>query len=129
MTVWEMIGTKLLAASAVTAIVGANVFHGDKPAGLGLPTVNYFEVSNGLVGQGVVEIAHYQISCRAETPGGAQDLAHAVAVVFHNMKETVSTFDVNAGSVLDKFLMKEPDTDTYHVPVDIRLAFDASENT
>jgi hypothetical protein len=44
------------------------------------------------------------------------------------MQEVISTFDVNEGTLLNEALIKEPDTDIYHVPVDIRLGFYASEN-
>lgn len=129
MKVWEAIGNRLLSATAVTVIVGANVYHGDKPQNKNYPTVNYFQVSQNILAFGVMESPRFQISCRAETPEEAMDLGQAVGVLFHNMQEVInSEFDVNNGTVINTALIKEPDTNVYHVPVDIRLSFYASEN-
>ena len=129
MKVWEAVGNVLLAGTAVTDIVGANVYHGDKPQNKKYPTVNYFQVSQNILADGVAESIRFQISCRAETPETAMDLGQAVGVLFHNMQEVInSEFDVNNGTVINMALIKEPDTNVYHVPVDIRLSFYASEN-
>ncbi len=129
MKVWEAVGNVLLAGTAVTDIVGLNVYHGDKPQNKKYPTVNYFQVSQNILAFGEAESVRFQISCRAETPEEAMDLGQAVGVLFHNMQEVInSEFDVNNGTVINTALIKEPDTDVYHVPVDIRLSFYASEN-
>jgi len=129
MKVWEAVGYKLLNTSAVTNIVGSNVYHGDKPEGKGHPTVNYFMVSHNLLHRGVIESMRFQISCRAATAETAALLAYEVGNVFHNMQEVVnSAFDINQGRLINEALIKEPDTDVYHVPVDIRVNFYASEN-
>jgi hypothetical protein len=83
MKVWEAIGTKLLAATAITDIVGANVYHGDKPQGKGFPTVNYFEVSHNIFAEGEFESVRYQISCRAATAETAMLLGYEVGNLFH----------------------------------------------
>ena len=129
MKVWEAVGNRLLSATAVTAIVGANVYHGDKPQNKKYPTVNYFQVSQNILAFGVVESIRFQISCRAATAETAALLGYEVENVFHNMEEVInSEFDVNNGTVINMALIKEPDTEVYHVPVDIRLSFYASEN-
>ncbi len=129
MKVWEAIGSRLLSATAVTAIVGANVYHGDKPQNKKYPTVNYFQVSQNILAFGVVESIRFQISCRAGTAETAALLGYEVGNVFHNMQETInSEFDVDNGTVINSALIKEPNTNVYHVPVDIRLSFNASEN-
>ncbi len=129
MKVWEAIGNRLLSGTAVTAIVGANVYHGEKPQNKKWPSINYFQVSQNILAFGEAESIRYQISCRAVTPEAAMDLGYAVENLFHNMQEVInSEFDVNNGTVVNMLMIKEPDTDVFHVPVDIRLSFYASEN-
>ena len=61
MTVWQAIGNRMLGATAVTVIVGANVYHGDKPQDKGYPTVNYFQVSQNILADGEAESVRFQI--------------------------------------------------------------------
>jgi len=125
MQIHERIGYELLNNTDITAIVGTNIYHGLRPES-GDPCINYFEVSYRLLGGDQFEQARYQISCRASTPGVAQDLARKVCVLFQGTKGTVNGFDVQMGTVENKMLLPEPGTDLYHVPVDIRFLW--SEN-
>ena len=125
MDIWEYIGWELLNDTDITDVVGANIYHGLRPES-GDPCINYFEVSYELLGGNQFEQAYYQISCRASTPGVAQDLARKVAVKFQNAKRTSNDFDIQMATVENKMLLPESDTDLYHVPVDIRFLY--SEN-
>ena len=130
MKVWEAVGNRLLSATAVTNVVGANVYHGDKPQNKKYPSINYFQISQNILAFGEIESIRFQISCRAATAETAMSLGYAVENVFHNMQETInSAFDVSNGTVIDMTLIKESGTNVYHVPVDIRLTFNSSENT
>jgi len=120
--IFEAIGYKLLNNSEITAVVGDNIYHGLRPES-GDPCINYFEVSYEPMYNGVVERAHYQISCRASEPGTAQDLARMVCTLFHNMREVVDTFDIQSATVENKMLLTEPDTNLYHVPVDVFFVY------
>jgi len=122
MDIYDAIGYKLLNETEITDVVGAHVYHGLRPTS-GDPCINYFEVSYEPLHNGVVERAHYQISCRASEPNTAQALARKVCALFHNMRETISTFDVQSATVGNKTLLSEPDTNLYHVPVDIYFVF------
>ena len=122
MDIFEAIGYKLLNNSEITAVVGDNIYHGLRPES-GDPCINYFEVSYEPMHNGVVERAHYQISCRANEPGTAQDLARMVCTLFHNMHEVVGTFDIQSATVENKMLLTEPDTNLYHVPVDVFFVY------
>ena len=125
-TIFQAIGYKLINESDITAIVGAGsaarVYHGNRPAG-SAPCINYFEVGYIPLHNGVVETPRYQISCRASTPEVAQDLARKVAVLFHNFQGVVDGFDINRTTVEGKLLLSEPETNLYHVPVDVRFVF------
>lgn len=123
MDIYQAIGYKLIHASAVTAITGsANIYHGMRPEG-SAPCINFFEVSYVPLHNGVVETPRYQISCRASTPKVAQQLAREVCVLFHNFQGTISTFDIQRTTVEGKLLLPEPDTNLYHVPVDVRFVY------
>ncbi len=125
MDIFEAIGTELLGASAITNITGTNIYHGDRPES-GDPCINYFEVSYIVFAHNVMESPRYQISCRASTPGVAQDLARKVCVLFQSMKRSVSSFDIQMATVEGKFLLRELDTNLWHVPVDIRFLYNES---
>jgi len=126
MDIWEAIGDELLDSTDITGIVGTKVYHGERPAG-SAPCINYFEVSYVLLAYSSIEAPRYQISCRASTPGVVQDLARKVCVLFQNMKKCVdSTFDIQMATIENKFLLKEPDTNLWHVPIDIRFIYNES---
>ena len=126
MDIWERIGYELLNDTDIAAVVGTHVYHGLRPAA-GDPCINYFEVSYELLGGDQFEQARYQISCRASTPGVAQDLARKICVLYQGAKGTVNGFDVQMGTIENKTLLSEPDTDMYHVPVDIRFLYSENE--
>ena len=126
MDIAQAIGTKLKSGSAVTAITGsAAIYHGMRPEG-GAPCINYFEVGYIPLHNGVLESPRYQISCRASTTKVAQQLAREVIVLFHNFQGTISTFDIQRATVEGKFLLPEPDTNLFHVPVDVRFVYNES---
>lgn len=123
--IYQAIGYRLLNETGITDIVGTRVYHGMRPEG-GAPCINYFEVGYVLLHNGVLESPRYQISCRAETPGDVQDLARKVCVLFHNFQGVIDSFDVQRTTVEGKFLLPEPDTNLYHVAVDVRFVYNES---
>jgi len=125
MDVWEMIGYTLLNESEITDIVGTHIYHGQRPE-KGDPCINYFEVSYIPLYNGVIEMPRYQISCRASEPGTAQDLARKICILFHNKKGPIGTssvFWLQQATVEGKILLPEPETNLYHVPVDVRFVY------
>jgi hypothetical protein len=126
MDIFEAIGYKLLNTSEITDTTGTRIYHGMRPEG-NAPCINYFEVGYVPLHRGVVEAPRYQISCRASTPGAVQDLARKVCVLFHNMRETINGFDVQNATIEGKILLPEPETNLYHVPVDVRFIYEESE--
>ena len=126
MDIAQAIGTRLKGGTAVTAITGsAAIYHGMRSEG-GAPCINYFEVGYIPLHNGVLESPRYQISCRASTPKGVQQLAREVVVLFHNFQGVIGTFDIQRTTVEGKFLLPEPDTNLYHVPVDVRFVYNES---
>ena len=112
----------MLNSSDITDIVGQRIYHGMRAAG-STPCINYFEVSYDPMHNGVVENSHYQISCRASSPGVVQDLARKVCVLFHNFQGVINTFDVQRTTIDNKILLPEPKTNLYHVLVDVRFVY------
>ena len=126
MDIYQAIGYRLSHATAITLITGtAAIYHGMRPEG-GAPCINYFEVGYVPLHWGVLEAPRYQISCRAATPGVAQQLAREVCVLFHNLQGTVDGFDVQRTTIEGKLLLPEPETNLYHVPVDVRFVYNES---
>lgn len=126
MDIFEAIGYKLLNTTDITDTTGTRIYHGMRPEG-SAPCINYFEVGYVPLHRGVVEAPRYQISCRAATPGAAQDLARKICVLFHNMRESINGFDVQSATIEGKMLLPEPETNLYHVPVDVRFIYEESE--
>lgn len=125
MDAYEFIGYMLLNNTDITDITSTRIYHGLRPEG-DAPCINYFEASYLPLHNGVLESPRYQISCRASTPGVAQDLARKVAVLFHNYQGMANGFDVQRATVEGKLLLPEPETGLYHVPVDVRLVYNES---
>ena len=126
--IYEAIGYQLLNDTDITDVVGTRVYHGMRPAG-SAPCINYFEVSYVPLHNGVIETPRYQISCRASSPGTVQDLARKVCVLFHNLQNSIDGFDIQRTTVEGKFIIPEPETNLYHVPVDVRFVFNESTVT
>lgn len=126
MTLHEAIGYRLIASEDITGLVDASkITHGDRPEG-GVPCINFFQVGYIPLVNGVIESSTYQISCRAEKPEDAQAISREVAYLFHNLKVSVNGFDIQMGTIEGKFLLKEPDTNMWHVPIDIRFVYNNS---
>ena len=131
MDIFEAIGTRLRAGTAVTAIVGAQVYHGMRPSPSAALSaaggcINYFEAGYTPLHNGILESPRYQISCRATTPKVAQNLAREVVVLFHNFSGAIGGFSIQRTTVEGKTLLPEPDTELYHVPVDVRFVYNES---
>lgn len=125
-TISQAIGYRLLNDTDITDIVGTSgVFHGMRPES-GAPCINFFEAGYIPLHNGVLEAPRYQISCRAAKPEDVQDLARKVCVLFHNFRGTVDGFDIQCGTVEGKMMIPEPDTNLYHVPVDVRFVHNES---
>lgn len=121
MTLHEAIGYRMIQSTDITALVSAaKITHGDRPQE-GVPSINFFEVGYEPLANGVLESTIYQISCRAATPEDVQAISREVAFLFHNFTGVVNGFDIRMGTVEGKFLLKEPDTELWHVPIDIRF--------
>lgn len=126
MDIYSAIGYKLSHTTAITTITGtANIYHGLRPQS-GVPCINYFEAGYIPLHNGVLEAPRYQISCRAATPKAVQELAREVCVLFHNLQESINGFDVQRTTIEGKMLLPEPETNLYHVPVDVRFVYNES---
>ena len=126
--IYQAIGYRLKNNTDITDIVGARVYHGMRPEGEA-PCINYFEVGYVLLHNGVLESSRYQISCRAEDPSDVQDLARKVSVLFENFQGVIDGFAIQRTTVEGKFSIPEPDTNLYHVPVDVRFVYNESTVT
>lgn len=125
MEIWEAIGYKMLNDSDISAIVSADIYHGLRPQS-GDPCINYFESGYEPMHNGTIERSHYQISCRGSEPGTVEDLARKVCVLWHNFSGSINDFMVILATVENKMLLPEPDTNLYHVPIDIFFVYDDS---
>jgi len=133
MRIWEAIAVKLTATSAVTSLVGSNIYHGMRPPkDTGDYSLNYFEVGGQdiiLDTRGVVENPLYQISCRARTASNAEEFALVVGTTLQNMQEAMEGFSVNFANLAPGGeLIEEEDGKWYHVPLTMRFVFFNTEN-
>ncbi len=127
----ELIGYTLNQASAVTTITSTRIYHGLRPVGTTVPSINYYQMGGALWKYGV-EVPTFSVNCRAASAEAARDLARAVIGVFHGsagtgMYGTMNGFDVARVSLrADQGLIPEPADGIYNAPVDILLAYHSS---
>jgi len=132
--IWEAIAVKLAATSAVTNLVGANIYHGMRPPkDTGNYSINYFRSASTniiLDTRGVVENPVYQISCRAKTASNAQELAYVVKTTLQNLEAVIGNgFDINLANIFSVGgLIEEEDGEWYHVPLSVRFIYFSAEN-
>jgi len=118
----QFIGQKLNASTDVTDIAGTRIYFGVIPEEQEtLPAINYLYISApNLWGQ--TERERFQISCRAENPETAKELAFQVRRTFNNFQGTVGTFDVQNCWYEEQQMIIE-DNEAYHIPVDIFVLY------
>jgi len=126
-TPYEAIGYDLLQASAITAIVGARVYHGLRPEGTAVPCINFYEISS--VRYSGVESAGFSINCRAASAGAAKDLARLVVTLYAGADGTgtygdISTFTIGRSSLRqEQGLIPEPEDGIFNAPVDVQIVY------
>jgi len=123
-----MIGWTLLQTSAVTNIVSTRVYHGLRPEGTAVPSINYYELGGGVRANGI-EIQSFSINCRASTAGAARNLARSVLDLFTGTSGTgiygtQNGFDIARASLRnDNGLVPETTDNVYNAPIDIAVAY------
>lgn len=125
---YQMIGWTLLQTSAVTNIVSTRVYHGLRPEGTAVPSINYYELGGGVRANGI-EIQSFSINCRASTAGAARNLARSVLDLFTGTSGTgiygtQNGFDIARASLRnDNGLVPETTDNVYNAPIDIAVAY------
>ena len=123
---YQAVGYMMLQTTAITAITSNRVWHGLRPEDSVVPSVNYFELGGASRWHGI-ERQQVAINCRANSAGGARDLAREVIDLFQGdtgIRGTISSFSVLRCSLKnDNGLNPEPDSDIYNAPVDILLIY------
>jgi hypothetical protein len=136
-----MIKTKLLATSAVTALVSTRIFVDEQPDPATLPSITISKASyvpNKEIGKKKFE--RVQVSCWADpghpmNPSVVESVAAAVRAVFDiptmnmaypmKLQSSVSStvFNVTSSHCTGGFRLIDPTTGWYHIPVDIELNY------
>ena len=135
-----MIRSKLLATSAVTALVSTRIYVDDIPDPATLPAISISKASfvpNKEVGKRKFE--RVQVSCWAEpgnpkNPAVVESVAAAVRAVFdiprcnftpYRLTSSVSStaYDVTSSHCRGGFRLIDPTTGWYHIPVDLEIDY------
>ena len=128
---YQFIGHALLQTSAITAIAGTRVYHGNRPqssSSSSMPAINYYQVSGGTRDNGI-ESKVFSINCRATDPAVARSLGDKVIDLFDGSYGTgvfgnSSSFTVARSSVIrDNGLIPEFMSDAYAVPIDVLIVY------
>jgi len=119
---YQLIGWMLNNSTAVNDVVEGRIYHGLIPETERNPTINYFMVDDPLIADGVARRPRFQISCRADTPNVAVDLAREVHGVFSNKQGTFNGFDLQK-SVFDSSRLISESVDEYNAPVDVFILY------
>ena len=124
---YQAIGWTLLQTSAITNIVSTRVYHGLRPEGTVVPSINYYEV--GGTRTSGIEVQTFSVNCRASTAGASRDLAREVLNVFTGTSGTGVYGTMNGFSIAraalqnDNGLIPEIEDDVFNAPVDISIAY------
>jgi len=129
---YQCIGFSLLNTTAITAIVSTRVYHGLRPVGTAVPSINYYEVGGASRFSGI-ESQVYSINCRASSPSVARNLASLVMDLFTGSSGTGvygyqdSSFEITRASLSnDGGLIPEPEDNIFNAPIDIRVVYPLS---
>jgi hypothetical protein len=130
---YELIGYSLAQTSAITAIVGTRIYHGNRLEGSAYPAINYFSVGNRPQ-HGIISKV-YSINCRAESVSVSENLAMLVARLFdgdsfNGTYGLMNGFNVSRASLNANLqTISEPGDMVFNTPVDIRIVFHSNEET
>ena len=131
MTPAQAIGAALNATTAVTALVSTRIYHGLRPGGTVVPSINYFEMAGGMRQSGF-EMVTYSLNCRAVTAATALQLARAVVDLFHGTSGR-GTYGYQTGFEVSRASLRQtqgviPETadNLYNAPVDIQFVYPTS---
>ena len=128
---YQTIGYVLLATTAVTAITSTRVYHGLRPVGTIVPSINYYEVG-GSSRQSGMESVVYSVSCRASSASVARNLSRIVMDIFGGTSGTgiygsENGFELTRTSLVnDGGLIPEPEDGIYNSPIDVRIVYPVS---
>lgn len=133
-----MIRTKLLAASAVTALVSTRVYIDEQPDPATLPSITIHPIS-GVPDKTVAGStqARVQVSCwslpgKPKNPKPVETVAAAVKAVFHKPRLTSLPYKLTAGTTTYKVITSvvtggvrliDPTTGWYHIPLDVEILY------
>jgi len=127
MTAPQYVGYAMLQTSAITTVVSQRIYHGMRPEGTAVPSINYYELPGtrtyGYVSQ------PYSINCRASTAGAARSLANLVINLFSGTSATGIAGTLNGFTVgrcslrADQGLLPEPEDNIFNAPVEITLVY------
>lgn len=119
-------------ASALTAVVSAgSIYHGQRPGGSVVPSINFFELGGGERSFGFEKMP-FAVNCRAVTAQTAIQIQRLVGDVFGGTSSTgmygyQTNFEVTRSSIKALHgLMPEPADNMYNAPIDILFVYPSS---
>lgn len=119
-------------STALTSIcTGSSIFHGVRPKGSGVPSINYFEIPGGDRKNGF-EMTTFAVNCRATTASTAIQMARLVGDVFGGTSSTgmygyQSGFEISRSSIKAVHgLIPETADNLYNAPIDILFVYPTS---
>lgn len=128
----QVMGYTLLNTTAITAITSTRIYHGLRPVGTAVPSINYYEIGGARRSNGIESVV-YSINCRASTASAARDLGRLVVDVFAGSSGTGvygyqnSSFEIARASLeTDGGLIPETDDSLFNCPIDIRVVYPIS---
>ena len=117
--------------TAVSALVGARIWHAFQPRGSAMPSLTFYEVGAPRRAM-AIESQDFSVNCRATTIGAAMDLSRAVVDLFHGTSSTGIYGYENGFSIARAFqatgaiLIPEPRGSAYNSPVNITIVYPSS---
>ena len=125
MTIKDEIFTRLTGHSGLSALIDKRVFPGKLPQKYTLPAIVYQKITSPHLyshdGEAGLAFPRFQVSCMADDPDEAEDVAIQVQAALSGYSDKELTTPVEASFLLNELEDYEPDTKIYRVIMDFRI--------
>jgi hypothetical protein len=123
MTIEQAVQNKLLATSALTALVSTRIYYAVKPQTPTYPCISFFKVSNFRHHDIDVASPRFQFDVWSLSYIQAVQVANEIRLALQRERAVMSTIEVIQGVYLNEIDLYEPDTKLHHIALDMKILY------